>query len=78
MLAAMLGGLLFQICDLGLQLLNPVVGRRERDAQIGKLAAEVSQPGPVIPQCGIIQNLGHRFGRTALRSLHLRPGIGLV
>jgi hypothetical protein len=50
----------------GVQLLNLVVGRGKGHAQISALTAKVSQPGPVIAQRRVIQNLGHRFSRIVL------------
>ena len=74
----MLYRLLFEISDLRIQLLDLVVLRGERDAEIGKLAAKVRQPGPVVPEGRIIQNLGHRLGRSAFRRFYLRLGVRLV
>jgi hypothetical protein len=51
--------LVFKSRDLSLQAFHSIVGRRKRRTQIGNLAAKVCEPGPIISQFGIFQNLRH-------------------
>src|SRR3984957_5295255 len=75
---ALVGRLLFQVGDLGIQLLDLIVLRGQRNTQIGKLAAQIGQTRAVVAQRRIVQYLGHGFGGIVVRNLHLGLGIGLV